>query len=153
MLRKLKPKKVDWVAVSQIGANLATVGALLLVASQLQASRRTESAALMFQINEQVRAGTTSHLVAAIDADEPIFEPSGKFTVEDVDNYLMNWELLAEAYDNGLIDGDMAYDAFSYDIGKAWRNAEIHKFIMDARQTQGTPDLYGGVEELAKRLK
>jgi hypothetical protein len=132
---------------------VVTVGGFFAVLYQLNSGRKTESASLMFQINKEVRSGVNSHIVADIDAAKPIFKPAGQYSLEEVDNYLMNWELLAKAYEHGLVNTDMLYDAFSYDIEKAWSNPEIQKFVMDARDAERNEDIYGGFEELATKFK
>jgi hypothetical protein len=156
----MKLKDIHWIPLTQLVVNLVTIAGFVVVLYQLENNRKkdyeqrsSQSVQLMFQINEHVRSGTSSRLVAAINSGAPIFEPKGKFTDEDVDNYLMNWELLAVAYDHSVINRGMLYDAFSYDISAAWKNPEIQKFIKDTRKQSGESDLYGGVEELATRFK
>jgi hypothetical protein len=54
-----------------------------------------------------------------------------------------------------LIIGKMAYNEFSYDVEKAWCNADVQSVIADARKadkaiTRQTDPIYGGFEKLAR---
>ena len=56
--------------------------------------------------------------------------------------------------EGNLIISKMAYNEFSYDIEKAWCNADVQHVIADARKadksiTGQTDPIYGGFEKLA----
>jgi len=48
----------------------------------------------------------------------------------------------------------MAYDHFSYDVEKAWCNADVHRVVEAARKSDRSPradPFYAGFEILAKQ--
>ena len=54
-----------------------------------------------------------------------------------------------------VIDPEMAYNHFSYDVEKAWCNADVQRVVADARKadkavTRQTEPFYGGFEKLAR---
>jgi hypothetical protein len=72
---------------------------------------------------------------------------------EAIDDFLSKHELVDTAYRNGLLDEDMAYDAFSYDLERALRDARIREYIAESRREES--DLFDGVLEVTQawRLK
>ena len=48
-----------------------------------------------------------------------------------------------------MMNEDMAYDAFEYDLAKALNDTKARKFLMEALNEN--EDLYAGVFELAKK--
>jgi hypothetical protein len=64
-----------------------------------------------------------------------------------IEDFLDKYELLAAAYRNGLIDKDMADDAFSYDLEKALVDPKVRRFLQISIAQEA--DFYEGVFELA----
>jgi hypothetical protein len=48
--------------------------------------------------------------------------------------YLLEWELLSNLDEEGLISSGMVYDAFSYDIEKAYCSREVASYVADLRR-------------------
>ncbi len=105
-----------------------------------------ESAALMLKFSEGLNSGKGALVVKALDT----YGNLDKVTVSDeaLEDFLDEYELLAVAYRYHLINNDMAYDAFSYDLEKALADAKVRQFLLASRREEG--DIYNGVLELAR---
>jgi hypothetical protein len=79
-------------------------------------------------------------------------QKGGAFSDADLDDYLVMFELLDNAYKHHLITQDMVYDAFSYDLEKAYENKEIQEFIKSVGQQEHEVSDYEGFEALAKEM-
>jgi hypothetical protein len=122
---------------------------------QVSDTRDIESSGLMFSLAKDFRTGVSSDLIYAIATNETplLTENKGKFTDEQLDNYLVGYELLDQAYSQGLITKDMLSVAFSYDIERAYQNNEVTSFIHEARQDNRDDSIYQGFESLAQLFK
>ncbi|MCX6757795.1 MAG: hypothetical protein NTZ44_02875 [Candidatus Nomurabacteria bacterium] len=150
-----------------IRSNWALVGVTLLIGivsmsimlyvSHVQRSNdlKKESAALMFQLSNEFRNDKNSHLVYTIaDNKEPILiQNGGEFTEEQLDNYLVRYELIYNAYKNNLISFDDLNIAFAFDIEMAYNNKEIQKMISIVRTQYKDDSIYGGFTKLGEMLK
>jgi hypothetical protein len=74
------------------------------------------------------------------------------FNDADLDDYLVMFEILDNVYEHNLITRDMVYDAFSYDLEKAYENKEIQEFIRSVRKQEHEANDYDGFEALAKEM-
>ena len=135
---------------------LALVFSIYFSISNTMSETRLNSANFMVEFNSQLRNGKNSYskLIYAIDGNNfSLEELNANFSTEYLDNYLMMWELLDNAMEHKLIAEDMAYDAFSYDIEKAYCNSTVKKYIQESRVTDvNNSDLYGGFTTLARRF-
>jgi hypothetical protein len=132
----------------------AIVGGVIFAAFQLSDFRYTQSAQFMLQFNQELSTSKNSQLAEAIENNQPVFITNGgKFTTADVDNYLTNYELLNSTFQAGLIDNDMLYNGFSYDLVKTYRNPEIKSYIDQIRKTNNDNQLFAGFEQLAKAVQ
>jgi len=145
--------------IIQILANLAIIVGLYFTVKQIKSvelqikdSRIQESARLMFDLNKDLREGIFSKLAIAIaDKKNILKELGGEFDDSDIDRYLVIFELLHNIFKKHLITEYMLYDAFSYDIQKAYEHPEIQHFIKEVRKTNGDDlGLYNGFELLGK---
>ena len=124
---------------------------------QIQNSHDQQSATFMIDFNNQLRNGADSYsgLISAISNNEPIlYGPGAKFMNEKVDDYLMMWALLDEVVDKNLITPEMASDAFSYDVEKAYCNPDIKKYVQEVQAKAGGPDseIDGGFTDIAREF-
>jgi len=58
----------------------------------------------------------------------------GKFNDIDVVEYVSNYEDIAYLIKENVIDAEMAYDHFSYDVETAWCNDDVHQVVQGARK-------------------
>ena len=115
-------------------------------------SEQTASASFMVEFNNELRNASPSYssLINAIATNKPIFAPKGTFTNENVDNYLVMWELLDRLTFENLINAPMAYDAFSYDVEAAYCSPEIKTYVLQSRKEDQNQAEYGGFTDLAR---
>jgi hypothetical protein len=77
----------------------------------------------------------------------------GVFSDILVEQYISNFEDLGYLVQDDLIDKNMVYDHFSYDVEKAWCNIDIRKIIIEARALDKSKNaksdpIYGHFEDL-----
>jgi hypothetical protein len=142
-------------AIVNYTQTIAIVGTLLItlaVAFSTQREQRNrESADLMLKFEDLLYSGRSAPVVKALEMDVGL-DKAKDVDDEAIDEFLGNYELLAAAYRHGLIDPDMAYDAFEADLETALKDAKIRRFITDSRTEDGT-DMYDGVLDLARTWK
>lgn len=73
----------------------------------------------------------------------------------DVEQYISVFEDIGYLVEDNLIISGMAYNEFSYDVEKAWCNADVQRAVADARRTdksstRQTDPIYGQFEKLAR---
>ncbi len=129
----------------------------IVLQKQIQNSQNQQSATFMIDFNSQLRNGIDSYsgLISAIANDQPIlYGPKAKFTDEKVDDYLMMWGLLDDVVDKNLITDEMASDAFSYDVEKAYCNPDIKKYVQESQAEEGGPNsgIDGGFTNIAREF-
>jgi hypothetical protein len=118
---------------------------------QIQDSGKQQSASFVLDINTQLRDGSSSYsnIIGALANGSSI----NGFSTEEIDNYLVTWELVDDLVQNGVIDKNTAYDAFSYDVEAAYCSPYIKKYILATRASDlasgGSQD-YGGFTNLAR---
>lgn len=118
--------------------------------NDLENSRSNRSVDLVFKFNERLRPFL--RLRTAIENDRPILKArGGKFREDDLESYLDVFDSLSDVYKLNLIDKDAFYNEFSYDLVKAYDNAEVQAYLKDIRTED--PNFYSGFENLAKQMK
>jgi hypothetical protein len=133
-------------AILNFAQTIGIIGTLLFyIWTQHVQSVRT-SADLMLAFEGRLTSGKSEAVVMALEMNGNL----DKTNVDDeaIDDFLGKYELLAAAYSHNLIDREMAYDAFSYDLETALRDAKVKRFLLDARHDEG--DFYDGVLKLAE---
>lgn len=144
-----------------IAAIAAVVGVVIglkqftVAADQVEAISEHDAVRLTFDLAEKLRSGTNGAILAAINEDYPprlLKEHGGRFSGGDLDTYLVEYELLQDAYEKGQISKDLIDDGFSFEIERAYLDPEIKQFIEEARHADGDPGLYGGFTDLAASL-
>lgn len=133
--------------VGIIGSLLLTL-ILALWNGHIQSQR--ESADMMLKFDGMLSAGGSGDLLETLDMYGNLNRVQAPADVVDakIEDLLDKYELLAAAYRYHLINDDMAYDAFSYDLEKALKGVKVRKFITESRSEEG--DIYDGVLELAQ---
>jgi hypothetical protein len=108
-------------------AGVVLAGVSLFVAShQLKLARLSESAALGLQLDARINAGTNFEISTAIESASKLLKKNGgKFTEGQLDDYLGQYDTLYYLYGQGLINEQMIYNLFSYDLGLAHGNREV----------------------------
>jgi hypothetical protein len=137
----------------------------LAVATETSAndSRETASAQLLLKLDDIVQASRFNKIITDIESHGSSYPliartkkgRTGRSTDADVEEYIGIFEDLGYFIQDNLIIPKMAYDHFSYDIEKAWCNADVQRTIKEARAadkstTAQTDPIYGNFEKLAK---
>ena len=71
----------------------------------------------MLKFDERLSSGESRPVATALEMNGSL--DHAKVTDEQIDEFLGNYELLAAAFRNNLIDKDMAEDAFSWQLEKS----------------------------------
>jgi hypothetical protein len=133
-------------------ALLASVYFLREQAKDLPDTKASRSVDLVLKFDERLSKPPFLKLRTAVEYNKPILRANhGKFTEEDLESYLGILDSLNDVYRQGLITKDLFYSAYSYDIEKAYDNAEVQTYLKEIRKED--PDFYSGFERLAKEIK
>ena len=122
-----------------IGTLLLTL-VLALWSGHREAKR--ESGDMMIKFGDLLSSGQSGILVKALDRYGNLdkINMSGEALDDAIEDLLDKYEDLATAYRNDLIDDDMAYDAFSYDLEMALKDSKVRRFLLQSRREE--PDFY-----------
>ena len=146
-----------------LGVIIAIVGATIAIRT-LQQSQQIASADLVLRLRATLDNTKFAKLVADIqnhDHSYPLLARSdggskgGKFRDLEIEQYISVFEDIGYLVEGNLIISKMAYNEFSYDIEKAWCNADVQRVVADARKadksiTRQTEPIYGEFEKLAR---
>ncbi len=127
----------------------------------LKQTRLATSADLTLRLNDKFNSGTTGAILLEIENhphDHPIINKKGegsggKYTYDDVEEYLGYFEDIALLYKDNLILSDMVQNDFSYDFEKSWCNDDIQNIIKTDRETEhvvGIDSFWTNFERLSK---
>ena len=134
---------------------LALIASVYLLREQikdLENTKSNRSADLIFRFDERLDKPPYSRLRLAIESNKSILKAhGGKFSDDDLEGYLDIWDSLNDVYAKGLISKDMFYNSYSYDLEKAYDNAEVQAYLKEVRKED--PEFYSGFESLAKQMK
>jgi len=109
-----------------------------------------ESADLMIRFAHMLNSGSSKLIMRELDLHGNLrhIRVSGDDLDDAIDDFLGRYDLLNTAYDYKLINQDMAWDAFSYELEKALQDTTIRQFIADAQGEES--DVYDGPLKLAQ---
>lgn len=129
----------------------------------LKHAQQTASASLVFQIRDRLDSDRYIAITDAVQDHDHNYSllwqkdtgKEGKFRDEEIERYMSVFEDMGYLVQEELINGQMAFDHFSYDVGKAWCNADVQRIIRDARKadrsvTAASDPIYGRFENLAQ---
>jgi hypothetical protein len=131
-------------------------------AETLKQTQQIASADLVLKLRATLDDSKFAKLVVDIqnhDHNYPLLSRSdggkGKFRGLDVEQYISVFEDIGYLVEGNLIIRKMAYNEFSYDVEKAWCNADVQRVIADARKadesiTRQSDPVYGEFEQLAR---
>jgi hypothetical protein len=78
----------------------------------------------------------------------------GKFRYLEIEQYISNFEDIGYLIQDNIVMSKMAYDHFSYDVEKAWCNADVQQIIHEARKADksinaNSDPMFGNFEKMA----
>ena len=89
----------------------------------------------------------------SVESNAPILkENGGRYTTQDIDDYIGFFELMSNLIDRNVIDYKLIDSNFGESIMSAYENKEIMNYIMHQRKDLNEPDLYSGFNDLAKEI-
>ena len=133
-----------------------------LQAETLKQSQQVASADLVLKFRAALDDNKFTKLVADIqnhDHNYPLLSrdggKGGKFRDLEIEQYISVFEDIGYLVEGDLIISKMAYNEFSYDVEKAWCNADVQRVVADARKadkavTRQTEPIYGEFEKLTR---
>jgi hypothetical protein len=118
-------------SVAVIVGVLAAIAGVVVATQTLKETQRAASATLMLKLRDALddhRYAKITDEIEANDSAHPLLKKrGGKFQDTDVEGYIVNFEDVGYLVEENVIDARMAYDHFSYDVEKAWCNADVQR--------------------------
>lgn len=105
------------------------------------------SAQINIALNGQFFTPDNGAIAGAIERGQAILQPKGKFTTDQLDIYLGEFDVIDSAYQEGLLSESDLCDSFSYYIASTSENKEINDYL---NSNQG---FFGGIQDLAEVVK
>jgi hypothetical protein len=111
-----------------------------------------KSAELMIEFGKLLDAGGSGRISRELDNRGNLdhITLSGDDLDDALDDFLGNYESIDAAQKYHLIDEDMAYDAFEYDLEKALKDQKILSYIAQSQSLPDDSDVWNGVLDLAR---
>jgi hypothetical protein len=135
------------------GVLLVGIG-LVMTSHQLELAQLSESASLGLQFDERINTGTNLEIKSAIDTSSKLLKKNGgKFTEGQLEAYLGQYDTLYYLYVQRLINEQMTYNLFEYDVGLANQNQEIQDYLQKVRTESKDAALFVGFDKLAQIIK
>jgi hypothetical protein len=153
------------VAIANLVAIIALAVAIFYNSTQvkiqnktLDAQERIASADYMLRLSDELAAPQYNAITTAIQGgteNTPIVSKgaSPRFTDTELEDYMGKFETIGDLVQEGVVDKDMAYQEFSYDVTKAWCNKDVQMEISSDRASEpgetGQQAYWNGFQSLA----
>jgi hypothetical protein len=125
---------------------------LEIMKGEIDDSKLTRSADLILRFDERLGRQAYPKLESTIASGKPILKAhGGKFSEDDLEEYLGIFDSLNDLYEKGMINKDLFYNEYSYDAVKLYDDAEVQSYLKDIRKEEA--DYYIGVDNLANQMK
>lgn len=127
--------------------------AILTVPAQLKEWRNEEQSRnfdLLLRLDDRLQNKTDQAIFSVIEKNKALLQPQGKFSPDNLDQYLDDLTSIQYAYNRNLINIDSFYNWFSDYFILTARNKEINNYLIKIRKE--SPDYYAGFEEIADKL-
>ena len=120
--------------------------------SEQRMQAHQKSAELMIEFGKLLDAGGSGRISRELDKRGNLdhITLSGDDLDDALDDFLGNYESIGAAQKYHLIDEDMAYDAFEYDLEKALKDHKILSYIAESQSLPHDSDVWNGVLDLAR---
>lgn len=138
--RQHHQKLISAVAIANLIALLGLIAAIFFNAEQIRgqnvtltAQEHIASANYILKLSDELNGPRYAAIMAAIENGNehtPIVSGTHPpFTQTQMENYMGNFETIGDLVQEGVINGDMAYQEFSYDTAKAWCNRDVQSQV------------------------
>src|SRR5712664_4700183 len=118
---------------------------LEVMRAEIENTKLGRSADLMLRFDEHLDKKPYPKLRSTIQSGKPILKAhGGKFSNDELEDYLGIFDSLNDLYEKGMIDKDLFYNRYSYDVEKLYDNAEVQSYLKDIGKAEA--DFYIGVD-------
>jgi hypothetical protein len=106
---------------------------------QLAEQEKLASAQYVLDLSDKLDTGRYITLADDIDDNDDAYSPihTGGFTDNQLDDYMGEFETVGDLVRDGVIEQQMAYDEFSYDIEKTYCNDDVQADITRDQASDG----------------
>jgi len=148
-------KGAAWLSVALIVATvvlaLFTGFQGLEILGQRDDMQKVSSANLALGFADRLDQGTYKQIIDTIETTHvTLLKPAGKFTSDQLEQLLAQYDAIGELSSEGLINTRTSYDLFSYDVIAAYNNTEIRDYLVSLRKDENDQSLYDMFDYLAK---
>lgn len=148
-------KKIFWLNIILVLATIVGVGAATFQAvsqikewNNVQEDRKFST---LFRLEDRLLNSTNQSIYSATEHNKPILKDNGgKFSTDDLDQYLNDLTSIESAYDRKLIDMSSAYEWFAEYFEMASQNKEVNDYLASIRKE--SPDYYDGFEAFSSEI-
>jgi hypothetical protein len=138
-------------ALQAVGVFIAGVG-VLLAAIQLHDNRQVESASLGLQFDDRLSNPSTIAIIDASESFPPLAilkEHGGHSTDDELESMLGIYDTLYYLHEDRLINDQMSYDLFCFDLKAVYGNPEVSTYLKQERREANDSSIYIGFDRVA----
>ena len=140
----------QWLAMKEQAREM--VQQLEIMKAEIEDTKLMRSADLMLRFDERLDHEPYPKLRSVIESGKPILKAhGGKFSEDDLEGYLGIFDSLNDLYEKGMINRDLFYNEYSFDVEKLYDHPEVQSYLTEIRKAES--DYYIGVDSLAKKMK
>jgi hypothetical protein len=133
---------------------LTVLTVALTILNVVLVERQIADALFMNRVQNNIALSSTFYnnannlaIISALEDDMPILITNmGKFSLGQLDNYLGDFDTIADAYESRLLTERQLCDSFSYYVVQTHENPEIRNYI--AEQRKDDPNFFRGLDDL-----
>ncbi len=119
---------------------------------EIEDARLSRSADLILRFDERLDKQPYPRLRLVIQGGKPILKAhGGRFSEDDLEGYIGTFDSLNDLYKKGIVNKELFYNEYSYDIEKTYDNPEVQSYLREIRKDES--DFFIGFDDLAKRMK
>lgn len=147
-------------SIAVIVGVFAAIAGVVVATQTLEQTQGAASATLVLTLREKLDGDRYEKITSEIQdngsAHALLREGGGQFRDIDVERYIDHFEDIGYLVRENVIAAQMAYDHFSYDVEKAWCNADVQRVVRAARKadrsnTAAIDPMFGRFEALAQQ--
>jgi hypothetical protein len=129
----------------------AVILGVIFTINQIAQIKNSQSADLILRIDDKLNKQPYQEIASVIEDNKPVLKKqSGRYTGNELEDYLGEVELICNMYEDNLITDDMLNNAFSYEIVSAYKDKEVQEYLKPIRASDSS--FYVGFETVGKKL-
>lgn len=141
-----------WAEAIQAGGVLLVGVGLVLTANQIGDARKVESANVGLQFDDRLTSPVATEILDAAETVPPekiLKEHGGKSTDIQLEGVFGDYDTLYYLHKEHLINDELSYDIFCYDLEALHANTEALKYLAAERRLAHDATIYNGFDKLA----